>query len=88
MSHSCTTQMPAQYTLIDYTQTLDDAGLLGSIETVGDAYAVTPSPRASSTASEPRAAHRAHVTLRQGRRLNKPFARLLERHQRDSNRHY
>ncbi len=28
----------AQYTSIDYTQTLDDAGVLGSIGTVGDAY--------------------------------------------------
>jgi putative transposase len=32
--------MPAQYTSIDYTQTLDDAGVLGSIGTVGDAYDV------------------------------------------------
>jgi putative transposase len=28
----------SQYTSIDYTQTLDDAGVLGSIGTVGDAY--------------------------------------------------
>jgi IS30 family transposase len=28
----------AQYTSIDYTQTLDDAGVLGSIGSVGDAY--------------------------------------------------
>jgi putative transposase len=28
----------AQYTSIDYTQTLDDAGVLASIGTVGDAY--------------------------------------------------
>ena len=28
----------AQYTSIDYTQTLDDDGVLGSIGTVGDAY--------------------------------------------------
>ncbi len=27
-----------QYTSIDYTQTLDDAGVLGSIGTVGDAF--------------------------------------------------
>jgi putative transposase len=28
----------SQYTSFDYTQTLDDAGVLGSIGTVGDAY--------------------------------------------------
>ncbi len=28
----------AQYTSIDYTQTLDDHNVLGSIESVGDAY--------------------------------------------------
>jgi putative transposase len=29
---------PKQYTSIDYTQTVDDHGVLGSIGTVGDAY--------------------------------------------------
>jgi putative transposase len=42
---SCITRTPAakpvesaQYTSIDYTQTLDDHGVLGSIGSVGDAY--------------------------------------------------
>ena len=38
-SRSCTTPTPAANTpRIDYTQTLDDHGVLGSIGTVGDAY--------------------------------------------------
>ena len=40
-SRSFTTQTPtadSQYTSIDYTQTLEDAGVLGSIGSVGDVY--------------------------------------------------
>jgi putative transposase len=40
----------SQYTSIDYTQTLDDHGVLASVGSVGDAYA---RPRASSTPSRP-----------------------------------
>jgi putative transposase len=42
----------AQYTSIDYTQTLDDHGVLASVGSVGDAYD-NALAESSSTASRP-----------------------------------